>query len=352
MNWLLESALFPPRMTYDLDDTICAITDDYNNAYVRTDVCIPTADGHSIKGSLWRDLSSMNPNNCVIFLHALGMNQFECVHLVPFLCRKDLAIFSFDFQSHGIADGNLIPLIGGGAEDVLIAVDHLKSEFGIQHFSLWGRSMGASIALDVAAVSGSTFKCVVADSGFASTLHVINDQAKMNGFPSLVIGILYGYAKKSTQRRLGTKVDCHFPINHVQHASIPLLLGHGSVDSFIPLEQGRGLFVQYGGKEKQMYIFPGQHNSQRPHQWYESAARFIYRKMDLQENIRDYEYIYASAKLHAGDVDEIICAIYHKGLNCRKREIFLNETIDTRTMSDVFDTLEPVMPGMSQTCRR
>lgn len=339
VNWLLETTLYPPRMVYDLDNAVSAITIGAH-CYVRKDVCIKSSDdSHSIRGSLWRDLNSMNPRHCVIFLHALGTNQFECLHLVPFICQREVAMFSFDFQSHGLSDGNLIPLIGGGSSDVLSVVDYLRSEYSISSFALWGRSMGAAVALDVVSLSPDIFSCVVADSGFASTRDVIEYQARVNGFPSCLTSFLYKYAKRRVQQRIPVEIDCDFPINHVERARAPLFIGHGSSDAFIPVEQGHAIYAAYGSDEKQMYIFPAKHNSQRPHTWYESVARFIYRKLGVDKPVRDYEQTYKYSRLHIGDPDSILCDI-HRDVE-RDIETCLNKTVGRgRALSEISSAFE------------
>jgi pimeloyl-ACP methyl ester carboxylesterase len=168
VDWMTGLIVCPKRALYDLNNTICAVTDRHRNLYVRTDLVIPGSE-HSITGSLWRHISHMHPRYCVIYLHALGSNQFEAVNLVPFLCTPTLAVFAFDFQSHGIADGNMLPLLGGGADDVIVVRAFLQNNFGIRKFALWGRSMGAAIGLEVASTTTGLFDCVVSDSGLSST---------------------------------------------------------------------------------------------------------------------------------------------------------------------------------------
>jgi pimeloyl-ACP methyl ester carboxylesterase len=101
----------------------------------------------------------------LIFLHSLGTNQFECLNFAPFLITQDLALVSFDFPGCGISEGDNIPLDGSGDQNATGCVKFLEKELGFTDFCLWGRSIGASIALQAASRS-HIFKCVVADSGF------------------------------------------------------------------------------------------------------------------------------------------------------------------------------------------
>jgi pimeloyl-ACP methyl ester carboxylesterase len=308
-DWVTELVVCPKRALYDLSDTICAVTD-RRNLYVRTDLVIPAANGRSINGSLWRHISFMHPGHCVVYLHALGANQFEGVNLVPFLCTPTVAVFSFDFQSHGIADGNVIPLLGGGAEDVVVVRAFLQGEFRIRKFALWGRSMGASIGLEVVSTTRGLFECIVSDSSFASLAKLVRHLGTAQQLPGFLVSAFYKYMKRRIQDRVQMVVNCKVPLDVVANADIPLLLGHGNEDSFVPLAQGSLLFGRYGCAEKEMVVFPGQHNTPRPHQWYEVAARFVYRALGVRATVRDYDEIDASAVIHVGDSDTVMCELY------------------------------------------
>lgn len=305
IKWFFDVSLRPPRATYDLSNTICAIEGKYQDLYVRTDCEFDNGDNLMLHGSLWHDSRNNNPTSCIIYLHALGMNQFECVDIVPFLCTRDLAIFSFDFSGSGLSEGDTIPLIGRGCHDVLAASNFLKNKFQINTIGLWGRSMGAAIGLDTVSISND-FVCIVSDSAFASTEEIVTDQAKSNKIPPLFLKIVKPILKKEAKKIVGPTIDTNYPLKDVSYATTPLLMGHGKIDSFVPIEQARKLFAKYGCSDKQLYIFDAKHNSSRPCQWYETAARFIYKKLGIDQKPRMYESEYKSAKLHIGKLEDVV----------------------------------------------
>jgi hypothetical protein len=242
---------------------------------------------------------------CTIYLHSLGTNQFESLNLIPFLCTPELAVFSFDLPGCGISEGPSIPLDGSGCELVLAAVQHLRSHFSFTQFALWGRSLGAAIALHTVSTSND-FRCVVADSSFTSTRDFIYDQAKVNGVPKFFIQIAFPLVRAEVRRRTEMNIDYPFPINFVHFAHTPVLLGHGTRDTFIPPHHSEIIFAKYGDASKQLYTFEAKHNSPRPFHWYQTAARFIYRQTGLDEKVRMYNWVYSNSCLHVGNLRVVL----------------------------------------------
>jgi pimeloyl-ACP methyl ester carboxylesterase len=305
MQFLIDATFAPPRALYDPRNTVSAITSDDGSVFQREMVEFVSDSYLKLMGSLWRDQRNLRPAACTIFLHSLGTNQFEVINLVPFLCNQNLALFSFDFPGCGVSEGKAMPLDGSGSQVVLAAVRHLKEAFGFTRFALWGRSMGAAIGLHAVSLCHE-FKCVVSDSSFATTRKVIDDQAAANKIPRIVVCAAFPFVRAEAERLLDMNVDCPFPLDFVQFAQTPLLMGHASRDVFVPMHHAQEIFANYGYKDKQLYIFEGKHNSPRPHQWYESAARFIYKHTGVKEKAKRYPWMYTHSYLHSGLRDVVL----------------------------------------------
>lgn len=304
LDWMFEVALKPRRASYDPSSTLFVIECD-KNIYVRKHAEFKTSRGLTLTGGFWTDKSAETPASCLIYLHSLGSNQFEAINLVPFLCSTDLAVFSFDFSGSGLSDGDVIPLVGNGTEEVFAATEYLRKEYNIHQFGLWGRSMGAAIAMDAVSLSND-FACIVSDSSYYSVEDVAYDQAGLNGFPVCVVKMFAPYIKKQAAKLVGPNFDCGFPKGEVMYAKTPLLMGHGKKDTFVPLPQAQKLFNLYGFNDKQLYIFEATHNTSRPIQWYETASRFIIRKMGLDQEKRLYGRVYGNSRLHVGKLETIL----------------------------------------------
>ena len=312
VSYLLECTICPPRATYDPEDTVSVITSDDGSVYERSNVEFKTEHNLVMRGSFWtkQDQSKSNrkPHTCCFYLHSLGTNQFEALNIVPFLCTENLALFAFDFPGCGISDGDATPLDGSGCQIVLDAVNHISANYEIDTFAIWGRSMGAAIALHTVSVC-SYFSCVVSDSAFECTRKIVTDQAEVNHIPVCLINLAFPIFKREAFRRLKIDIDTPFPIEYVPSASTPLLLGHGNKDTFVLPSHARHLFASYGHKNKQLYLFQGKHNSARPRQWYESVARFIYRHCGIKDPVRSYNHVYASSHLHVGKLSFVLSEI-------------------------------------------
>ena len=104
-------------------------------------------------------------------------------------------------------------------------------------------------------------------------------------------------------------LNCPSPLSDVPFAQTPLLMGHGKLDSFVPLHQAMDLFEQYGFSDKQLYVFNVKHNTSRPNQWFETVARFIYKKLGLEIEVRKYELIFRESQLHVGEKTLVLAEI-------------------------------------------
>jgi pimeloyl-ACP methyl ester carboxylesterase len=302
---LIAATLSPPRAVYDPDTTISAITCG-TVLYHREIVHFTSDTSLNLIGSLWSQFnaSRTSPTMCLIYLHSLGTNQFESINLIPFICTSQLSLFAFDFPGCGISEGKATPLDGSGSRIVQTAVRELRSRFQINQFALWGRSLGASIALHAVSISND-FDCIVADSPFRCARDFLYDQAKANKIPQFLIRLALPIVQAEALKTLKMNIDYPFPINFVQFARAPLLLGHGSADGFVPLYHSEAIFAEYGGSDKQLYIFDAQHNTSRPSHWYRSAVRFVYRRLRVEALVRSYEHVYRVSILHAG-LEEVV----------------------------------------------
>lgn len=323
---MLRTAFSPPRCIYEKDNTVSVITAPNYQVYYRTNFEFTVKDRVTITGSIWRDHEESNPNSCVIFLHSLGTNQFEVLNIIPILCCKQLCIVSFDFPGCGMSGGEILPLDGSGAEIVKNCVEKLKNDYHISKFALWGRSMGAAVALQSVSMYNEDFQCVVSDSAFSCTEKILFDQGKANGFPSFMISMIMPMIKKEAQAAFNTNVDNPFPIGYVSDARAPLLMGHGKQDVFVPLHHAELLFQKYGMNNKQLYFFGGKHNSPRPGQWYQTAARFINRHMGIDSPPRIYDLVFRASQLHIGPVDMVLPEVLRvNAINMQHEQEYRNQ---------------------------
>ena len=305
LRWLIRQTISPPRCRYSEDDVVSVVTDERGVAFVREPVTLGFVDGVSIVGSLYHQHSHPVPTSCVVYSHSMGTNQFEALNLVPFLVTPSLALFAFDYVASGCSSGEALPFDGKGAALVLSIVRALRQTRGMSRFAIWGRSLGASIALQAVSIS-SEFVCCVADSGFATPNAVMHNFFRRYKVPRCLMGRVDAMVRDEVRKMYGMEVDYEFPKRDLPNGRTPLIIGHGSIDTFVPASEGRKIFDCYGFADKQLYLFNANHFKSRPASWYQAAARFVYRKFGFNDMPRDYDAVYTQSQLHMGDVDDII----------------------------------------------
>ncbi|OHT14456.1 hypothetical protein TRFO_43041 [Tritrichomonas foetus] len=304
MRWAIKSSISPPRCTYDPSNTITIITDENNKIYVRKKIEIISND-IPLQCSLWHSHDHF-PTKCLIYLHSAGMNQFEALNIVPYFVTSDISLFAFDFPGCGQSGGEFLPFDGSGPPHVMNCVTHLKNCEGIQSFFLWGRSMGAAIALQTVSNYPSEFVCVVSDSSFSNLSEELRYALRKKGIPKMFIGSIEKMLKNEVKKYFNFDIDYKFPLADVINARTPLLMGHGKQDTFVSLKQGEKIFQKYGTLNKQLYVFDATHFKSRPYFWYEMAARFVYRYAEIDVKPRFYEFVYGGSMLHVGDVEDVM----------------------------------------------
>jgi predicted esterase len=91
---------------------------------------------------------------------------------------------------------------------------------------------------------------------------------------------------------MAVNIDYSFPMDFVQYAQTPLIVGHGRKDVFVPVRHSEEIFAKYSDIHKQLWILDVKHNSPRPSYWYRPVARFIYGHLGLDAEARSYERVY------------------------------------------------------------
>lgn len=304
-RWLIHQGVCPVRCSYDRNNVMNVITDERKVVYLREDVDFTTRTGIKIVGSLYHQDGYSMPTSVLIYSHSMGMNQFEALNLVPYLVTPDLALFAFDYPASGISGGDVIVVDGTGASIVLDAVNNLKDRHKMRKFALWGRSMGAAIALQTVSMT-SDFSCCIADSGFSTLTAVMHGIFRKYHIPRCLHKMLDRMTKKQVRRIYDINVDYDFPRRDIPSASTPLLIGHGTNDGVVPVSEAEFIYNTYGAKDKQLYLFEAKHFKSRPHHWYAFAGRFLYRKLGMSTKPREYDNVYRQSLLHIGALNDIL----------------------------------------------
>ncbi len=190
----------------------------------------------------------------VIFCAGLFGSMDGDTALVPAFYKAGFDVLQFDWRGHGISDGQRVTLGADESQDLIGAIDFLQAR-GVKRIGLIGFSMGAGIALRVAA-QDERVKCVIADGPNRYLFHVIQGAfcsrigLPLKPFAWLIVRFI--------ELRLGgISLDDASPLGEVGKISPrPVLFIHGGSDPFVPLADQEALFDACGDP-KEMWRVDG-----------------------------------------------------------------------------------------------
>lgn len=186
---------------------------------VYEDVTVTAEDNVELNG--WF-IPSPDADVTLLWFHGNAGNISHRVHNIGLLHNAVKAhIFIIDYRGYGRSHGSVSE--EGTYKDARAAIRYLKSRTDIhpKRIVIFGRSLGAAVALDVALREDSL--ALILETPFTS----IGDMAKTI-LPVLPIGPF-----------LRTKYD---NLRKIRQVRVPLLVLHGDRDEIVPYEHGKALF--------------------------------------------------------------------------------------------------------------
>jgi uncharacterized protein len=168
------------------------------------------------------------------------------------LWRAGNNVLLFDFRGRGDSDQGPFSLAFYEMADLEAAIDYVFGRMPDARLGVVGYSMGAAVALSVAA-RDERVAAVVADSSFATIRGVIQHAYSRYRMP---VRPMLGLASRVNRLRYGYAFDAVEPINAVAAiAPRPLLLIHGAEDSLIPVAHSEALYAA-AGEPKELWVVP------------------------------------------------------------------------------------------------
>lgn len=183
------------------------------------DVDFMTEDGHALHG-WWLDHPSAR--GTVLYCHGNGGNLGDRLEVLEYVHRLQMNVFAFDYRGYGRSRG--VPTENGTYRDARAAYEVVRAKYG--HVNqppviLYGRSLGASIALQLA--SDKKVRGVIVEGGFES----IRAMAKQR------------YAALPVHRFCTMQYNT---LKKIKKISVPVLVAHSIDDELIPMSHSKNLF--------------------------------------------------------------------------------------------------------------
>jgi fermentation-respiration switch protein FrsA (DUF1100 family) len=217
------------------------------------DVWFESADGTKLHG--WF-VPHNEPKRAILYCHGNGEHIAFNADLATRLRDKfQASVFVFDYRGYGRSRGR--PSEEGCIGDGCAAQLWLAKRMAIkpQDVVLMGRSLGAGVAVALAAENGAS--ALILENGFSS----MPDIAALH------------YRFLPVRLVMDNRYDC---MARIKRYSGPLFQTHGTADELMPLHLGQRLFDASPSQAKRWVAFPGLgHNSPWPDWYYDELAAFL-----------------------------------------------------------------------------
>ena len=222
----------------------------------REDFEVSAGDGVVLRG--WKVRSPEPNSDWVLLFHGVSDNRAGMMGYAEFLLRDGYSVLMMDARAHGESDGSMATYGWLERNDTRAIANALFATENVHCFFLLGESMGASIALQSAAVEPRVMG-VVAESAFANLREVSFDYAGLR-LSSFLGRTLFRpasmMAMNAAEKEGGFKVDDVSPEKAVAARAFPVLLICGTSDRNIPARHTKRIFAAAIGP-KEMWLVKG-----------------------------------------------------------------------------------------------
>ncbi|MGI8968447.1 MAG: alpha/beta hydrolase [Chloroflexota bacterium] len=211
------------------------------------DVSFTADDGVTLRGWFMR---CPGARTCVIGCAGHRGAKHELLGIGSGLWRAGNHVLLFDFRGSG--ESEIVPssLAYHEVLDARAAVRWTQSELNDVEIGIIGYSMGAAVALLVAA-EDPTIRAVVADSSFSTMRDVIIHAYRRHHVPGPALAVLTDWWQRL---RYGYSFADVRPLDAIGRiAPRPVLLIHGDRDAIVPLVEARQLYAA-AGQPKELWI--------------------------------------------------------------------------------------------------
>jgi len=194
------------------------------------EITFNAADGLTLCG-WW--IPNAGSDRVVVIMHGHGGSMDWDIHRAPALHAAGFNVFLFDFRAHGRSEGKAITFGYMERQDVLGAVEFLRSR-GMRRFGLLGFSFGG-IAAMLAAPICADIAAVVTDGGPARMRSAMAARGKEWGAPHWLAAPLAWLTLAMTSVRLRANLFHYEAVRWVgQISPRPILFIHAGHDQYLP----------------------------------------------------------------------------------------------------------------------
>ena len=221
--------------------------------YRHEELVLTTAEG--IPLSCWLLHPQGRVRGTILYLHGVSESKISGLPIADLLCRAGFLVMLYDARRHGESGGRFCTYGFYEKHDASTIITYLQSraDLHLRRIGLFGTSMGAAVALQVAAID-SRVAAVIAESGFARLRSVFDDyQRRMIKLP---FHYLRNIVIIRSEHLAHFKASAVSPVDAVSRIRIPLLLLHGTDDPLIHPSYSQQVYER-ANEPKELWMIPG-----------------------------------------------------------------------------------------------
>jgi dipeptidyl aminopeptidase/acylaminoacyl peptidase len=249
--------LHPHRRTVDYYRRHTSVLSPPDLGLAHEEITLATPDG--IRLSCWLIRAPSPPRGTIMYLHGVSECKIVGLPLAKALHDRGYNVFLYDSRRHGDSGGMYCTYGYYEKHDTVSAIDYLqgRKDLATGKIGLFGASMGAAVAIQVAAID-RRIVAVVAESGFANLRTIFDDyQRRMIKLPW---HYLRNIVIKRSEHMARFKANDVSPLEAVRDVRVPLFILHGTADDRISYRYSEQVFAN-ANEPKQLWLITGaRHN--------------------------------------------------------------------------------------------
>jgi pimeloyl-ACP methyl ester carboxylesterase len=279
-----KAIVMPPRQDYSIYDLGPNDINIKGKRIQRTDFRLLNKRGQTLECSFYQQTDLDHAIPCVIYLHANGCSRLEALQYLDTILSNQVNLFCFDFSGCGKSGGVYTSLGWFEQDDLECVIQYLTNTGKVTKIGVWGRSMGAITAI-LYAVKDPRITCYVFDSPFSKFKQLVKELAKEKAsLPGFLSEGAFSIIRQTIKKKVLFDIDNLRPLKYVDKINVPALFGAGRQDTFVLPQHTSDLYSAYLGP-KQIMLFEGDHNSQRPQNWNLLVKEFLENHL-LKEEVK------------------------------------------------------------------
>jgi len=217
------------------------------------ELILKTSEGIAL--SCWFIKAAGKTKGTILYLHGVSECKIVGLPMAKVLHDHGYHVFLYDSRRHGDSGGTYCTYGFYEKHDTSTIINYLETRDDIRvgKVGLFGTSMGAAVAIQVAAVD-KRVHAVVAESGFATLRTVFDDYQKR------MIRLPWHYLRniviKRSEHIAHFKANAVSPLDAVRDVHIPIFILHGTADNLIKYTYSEKVFHNTD-KPKDLWLIPG-----------------------------------------------------------------------------------------------